>query len=231
MVRRLTFLILSNLFLLTFVGCGVPYGEVGSRGGYKSVPIGNDQFEITYLSNTSGGQASARMQDLTLLRAAEIALKYRFTHFVVEDNFENVKTKWVMKSTTSPIGGGGMSTGGTTIGGSPTGGISLGGSPTGGVSIGGSPSSGIGLGSTGGGMGGMGSRSGTITSSTPVPVAIPELTIRIRCHHGIPTTAFQGELYDAARLRDILATQYNIKIEVDARNQPAKAPPVYQVIE
>lgn len=231
MVRRLTLLVPSTLLLLALAGCGVPYGEVGSRGGYKSVPIGNDQFEVTYLSNSSGGQASARMQDLTLLRAAEIALKYGFTHFVVEDNFANVKTKWVMKSTSSPIGGGGMSGGGATIGGSPRGGVTLGGSPTGGVTLGGSPSSGIGLGSTGGMGGGMGSRGGTITSSTPVAVAIPELTIRIRCHNGIPTTAFQGELYDAARLRDILAMQYNIKIETDERNLPARPPPKIQVIE
>lgn len=216
-------LILSALLLLAFVGCGVPYTEVGSSGGHKTVPIGNDQFEITYLSNRSG-EISNRLRELTLLRAAEVTLKYGFTHFVVEDESADVQTKWKMKSVTSPMGGGmGSSGSGISIG-SPTGGISTGGS-AGGILTGGS---GGGLGSTGG-MGSTGSRRGTITSSTPVPVAIPELILRIRCHHGVPSTAFQGELYDAARLREMLAVQYNIDIIDD--NPPARPPPVYQVIE
>jgi hypothetical protein len=78
-------------------------------------------------------------------------------------------------------------------------------------------------------MGTGAGRTGTITSSTPVPVLIPELTIKIRCHHGVPTVAFKGELYDAARLRDILAVQYNIDISDD---EPAPKPqPVYRVVE
>ena len=218
MDRPLYPLILSSLLLLVFVGCGVPYTEVGSRGGHKTVPIGNDQFDITYLSNSSGGQPSNRMRELTLLRAAEVALEYGFTHFVVEDEIEDAQTKWTMRSTTSPIGGG-MSSGG--------GGISIGGSPTGGLGIGASPG-GIGIGSSTGGMGSS-SRTGTVTSSAPVPVSIPELTLRIRCHHGVPSTAFRGELYDAARLRDILAIQYGI--DVGEESAPASPPPTVRVIE
>ena len=227
MVRRLPFFFLSSLLLLTFVGCGVPYsavGKSGGSGGHKTDPMGNDQFEITYVSNREGGQSSARMQDLTLLRAAEVALEYGYTHFVVEDAFESVQTKWKMKSTTTPIsggglGGGGLGGGGATIGGG-SGGITLGGG-----------SGGVGLGSSGG-MGGMGSsgRGGMITSSSTVPVAIPELSIRIRGYRGVPTSAYQGELYDAARLRDILATQYGIKIEDNSR-PVQRQQPKYQVIE
>lgn len=217
MDRPLYSLIFSGLFLLIFVGCGVPYTEVGSRGGHKTVPIGNNQFDITYLSNSSGGQPSNRMRELTLLRAAEVTLEYGFTHFVVEDEIEDAQTKWTMRSTTSPIGG--MSSGGS--------GISIGGSPTGGVGIGASPG-GIGIGSSAGGMGSS-SRMGTVTSSTPVPVSIPELTLRIRCHHGVPSAAFKGELYDAARLRDILAIQYGI--DVGEENAPTSAPPTVRVIE
>jgi hypothetical protein len=207
-----------GLLVLAFAGCGVPYTEVGSRGGHKTVPISNDQFEITYVSNSSGGQPSTRMQELTLLRAAEVALEYGFSHFVVESEIEDAQTKWAMRSTSTPIGGG-MSAGG--------GGISLGGSPIGGVGIGGS-SGGIGIGSPSGGMG-TSSRTGVVTSSAPVPVSIPELTLRIRCHHGVPSVAFKGELYDAARLRDILATQYGI--DVGAENAPARPPPTVRVIE
>ncbi len=218
MNRRHCLFLSSSLLMLALVGCGVPYQEVGSGGGHRTDPMGNDQFEITYVSNREGEQSSARMQDLTLLRAAEVALKYGYTHFVVEDAFESVQTKWKMKSTTTPISGG-LGTGGATIGGG-TGGISLGGG-----------SGGVGLGSTGS-MGGMGTsgRGGMITTSSPVPVAIPELSIRIRGYRGVPTTAYKGELYDAARLRDILATQYGIKVEEHSR-PVQRQQPVYQVIE
>lgn len=208
MARPYTLLPLSGLLLLALTGCGVPYSEVGDSGGHSTVPIGNDQFEVTYLSNQSGGQPTTRMRELTLLRAAEVTLKYGFTHFVVEDELEDAQTKWKMRSTSSPIGG--ISSSGT--------GITTGGS-----------AGGIGIGSSPGGMGSMGSRRGVVTSSTPVPVSIPELTLRIRCHRGVPTTAFQGELYDAARLRDILATQYNI--DVDEERPAARPPPTIQVIE
>jgi hypothetical protein len=228
MVRPLYFLVPSSLLLLVLVGCGVPYTEVGSRGGHKTVPISNDQFEVTYLSNSSGGQPSNRMRELTLLRAAEVALEYGFSHFVVEDEIEDAQTKWTMKSTSSPLGGG-MSSGGSgiSIGGSPLGGVGIGGSP-GGISIGGSPTGGIGIGSSTGGMGTSSSR-GVITSSAPVPVSIPELTLRIRGYHGVPSTAYQGELYDAARVRDILAIQYGI--DLGEKNAPARPPPTVRVIE
>jgi len=217
MVRPLYLPILSALFLLVFVGCGVPYKAVGSSGGHSTVPIGNDQFEVTYLSNRSGGEPSNRMRELTLLRAAEVTLKYGFSHFVVEKEIEDAQTKWQMKSTSSRIGG--MS---------PSGGLS--GSPGSGISIG-SPGGGSTGGiTTGGSSGGIGSsRTGTVTSSAPVLVSIPELTLRIRCHNGVPSTADQGQMYDAARLRDILATQYNI--DVDVGNPPAKAPRTFEVIE
>ncbi len=230
MNRRHCLIFLSPLLLLFFAGCGgVSYtsiGEGSGGSGHKTDPMGNDQFEITYLGSREADQSSARMQDLTLLRAAEVALEYGYTHFVVEDAFESVQTKWKMKSSTSHIGsgglgGGGLGTGGTTLGGG-SGGVTLGGS-----------SGGVGLGSSGGmgGMGGMGSgRGGMITTSSPVPVAIPELSIRIKGYHGVPSTAYQGELYDAARLRDILATQYGIKIE-DRSKPVQRQQPVYQVIE
>jgi|GEM_PF-1780862 len=234
MVRPLYLLIPSASLLLVFVGCGVPYKAVGSSGGHSTVPIGNDQFEVTYLSNRSGGEPSNRMRELTLLRAAEVALKYGFTHFVVEEEIVDAQTKWAMKSTSTRIGG--MSPSGG-LGGSPGSGISIG-SPGGGISPGsgisiGSPGSGttggITTGSSGIGMGSGSTRTGTVTTSAPVLVAIPELTLRIRCHNGVPSTANQGQMYDAARLRDILATQYNIKVEVE--NPPAKAPRTFQVIE
>ncbi len=218
MDRSLYSLIPSGLLLLALVGCGVPYTEVGSRGGHKTVPIGNDQFEITYLSNSSGEQPTTRMRELTLLRAAEVALEYGFSHFVVEGETEDAQTKWTMRSTTTPIGGLGSS------GGS---GISIGGSPGGGVGIGASPG-GIGIGSSGG-IGTTSSRVGSVTSSAPMPVSIPELTLRIRCHHGVPSTAFKGELYDAARVRDIIAVQYGI--DVGEKNAPAKPRPTVRVIE
>lgn len=235
MVRSFYLLILSAFLLLVFVGCGVPYKAVGSSGGHSTVPISNDQFEVTYLSNRSGGQPTNRMQELTLLRAAEVTLKYGFTHFVVEEEIQDAKTKWKMKSTTSRIGG--ISSGGGGLTGSPGSGISIG-SPGGGISPGsgisiGSPGSGttggITTGSSGIGMGSGSGRTGTVTTSAPVRVSIPELTYRIRCHHGVPSTAQKGQLYDAARLRDILATQYNIDIDVE--KPTTKQPRTFQVIE
>lgn len=203
--------------MLVLVGCGVPYSEVGSDGGHSTRIISNNQFEVTYLSNQSGGQPSNRMRELTLLRASEVALEYGFTHFVVEDELEDAQTQWKMRSTTTPIGGMGTSTGGIGIGGT-----------TGGIGIGSSPG-GIGIGSSGIGSPTMGSRSGTISSSTPVPVSVPELTLKIRCYNGVPTAAIQGQMYDAARLREILAMQYGIKIEDKSR--PARQQPKIQVIE
>lgn len=220
MVRPLH-LLPSCLLVLVFAGCGgVPYTEVGSRGGHKTVPISNDQFEVTYLSNSSGGEPSNRMRELTLLRAAEVTLQYGFTHFVVEDEIVDAQTKWTTKSVSSPLGGGISSGSGIGIG-SPSVGV---GSPT--IGIGGS-TGGIGIGSPTGGIGS--SRRGTISSSVPVPVSIPELTLRIRCHRGVPAAAFKGDIYDAARLRDILAVQYNIEIE--GASPPSNPPPTVRVIE
>ncbi len=209
MVRPIYFLCPPSFLLVVLTGCGVPYSEVGSRGsgGHSTNPIGNNQFEVTYLSNQSGGQPSNRMRELTLLRAAEVTLEYGFSHFVVEDELEDVQTKWRMRPTTTPIGGIGSSGSGISTGGT-VGGIGIG-SPTGG------------LGTTSG--------AGVISSSTPVPVSIPELTLRIRCYHGVPTAAYQGELYDAARLRTILAVQYDI--DIGRESKPARPPPTIQVIE
>ncbi len=204
--------VLSLLLILT--GCAVPYSEVGDRGGHSTSPLGNDQFEVTYRSNSSG-QPSTRMRELVLLRAAEVTLEYGYTHFVVEDELEDVHTKWGTTSTTRTVGGP-LSTGG--------GGIGIGG-PSGGIGIGGS-TGGIGIGSPTIGTGG---RTGTVTSSTPVPIAIPELTLRIRCHRGTPTTAYKGDLYDAARLRDILAVKYGI--DVGGEPPPSRQAPKIQVIE
>jgi hypothetical protein len=218
MDRSRPLLIPSTLLLLILTGCGgVPYQEIGDSGGHSTVPIGGDKFEIKYVSNTAGEQASTRMRELTLLRAAEVALEYGYTHFVVETETEDAQTKWTMRPTSTRIGGMGTSTGGISIG-----------SPGSGIGIGGS-SSGIGIGSSGIG-GAYPSRTGTITSSAPVPVLIPELSIRIHCHRGVPTTAYQGVLYDAARVRDILAVQYNIDISKDDRRKKAP-PPEIQVIE
>lgn len=213
MARRLSFSTLLTLLVLTSVGCGVPYKEVGDGGGHSMIPLGNDKFEIRYLSNASGQAPTTRMRELTLLRAAEVALDYGYTHFVVETETEDAQTKWTMRSTTSRVGGLGTSTGGIGIGGS-----------SGGIGIG---SSGSGIGT---GMGGTYPSSGTITSSTPVPVLIPELSIKIHCHRGVPTKAYQGVLYDAARIRDIVAVQYGIDVSKDDRPQRS-APPEIQVIE
>lgn len=209
----------SCLLSLILAGCGgVPYQEIGDSGGHSTVPLGGDKFEIRYLSNSSGQQASTRMRELTLLRAAEVALDYGYAYFVVETETEDAQTKWTMRSTTSRVGGMGTSTGGIGIG---TGGT--------GIGIGGS-SGGIGIGSGGVGMGGGYPSSGTITSSTPVPVLIPELSIRIHCHKDVPTKAYQGVLYDAARIRDILAAQYGIDVTKDDRPKRSAPPPI-QVIE
>lgn len=201
MTRYLQTLATTVTLSLVFTGCGVPYKEVdGDSGGFSSVRLSEDLFEVTYLSNTSG-EASVRMQELVLLRASEVALENGFTHFTVEDEYEDAQTKWKTTSTTTPIMGGPSMGGGIS-----TGGISLGGSPT------------------------MGSRSGVITSSTPVPVQIPELTLKIRAYRGVPTTNYKGDLYDAARLRDILAVKYGINVQ---NNQPApsRRAPEIQVIE
>jgi hypothetical protein len=208
----------SCLLSLILAGCGgVPYEEIGDSGGHSTVPLGGDKFEIRYVSNTSGQQASTRMRELTLLRAAEVALEYGYTHFVVETETEDAQTKWTMRPTTTHVGGMGTSTGGIGIG-------------TPGIGIGGS-AGGIGIGTGSGvGMGGSYPRSGTITSSTPVPVLIPELSIKIHCHRGVPTKAYQGVLYDAARIRDILAVQYNIDVYKDDPPQRSAPPPI-QVIE
>ena len=218
MRRTLQILFPSVLLMLVLAGCGVPYAEVGSGGGHSTRIISNNQFEVTYLSNQAGGQPSNRMRELTLLRASEVALEYGFTHFVVEDELEDAQTQWKMRSTTTPIGGMGTSTGGIGIGGS-----------TGGVGIGSSPG-GIGIGSSGiGSTGTMSSRGGMVSSSTPVPVSIPELTLKIRCYNGVPSTAIQGQMYDAARLREILAMQYNI--DISDEKPSARTPPKIQVIE
>jgi len=192
---------------LTFVlvGCGVPYKEIdGDSGGHSHVRLSEDVFEVTYLSNSSG-EASVRMQELVLLRAAELALEHGYTHFSVEDQVEDAQTKWRTTTTSTPI------MGGPTLGG----GISTGG---------------ITLGSPSGGMGTMGGRSGVISSSTPVPVLIPELTLRVRTYRGVPTTTYKGDLYDAARLRDILAVKYGIPIK-NSQPGPSRQAPQIQVIE
>jgi len=205
MVRSILLSVSALGISWAFLGCEVPYQEIGEGGGHSTSPLGNDQFEVTYRSNTSG-EPSVRMQELVLLRAAEVALEYGYTHFVVEQEMQDVHTKWKTTPTMSRI------TGPTTTG------------P--GISIGGS-AAGIGGGSRGVGIGGS---SGAAAPATPVPVAIPELTLKIRCYRGVPTTTTNGDLYDAARLRDILGIKYGIDVR-SGGPPPSRQPPEIQVIE
>ena len=94
------------LMLLVFVGgCTTvtPYQPMGDTGGYYHQKISENSYVIGFRGN--GFTERERADDYARLYAAEVCLKLKFTHFVIEGSADKSSTQVInMGSTTSTSG-------------------------------------------------------------------------------------------------------------------------------
>jgi hypothetical protein len=84
-------------------GCATPYGPMDFAGGYEEARQAENEYTITFLAN--GFTRSKQAQDFALLRAAEIAAKLHFTHFVIKGTKDVGATDVVSEETSSSTNG------------------------------------------------------------------------------------------------------------------------------
>ena len=95
--------ILALIYAITalLVGCATPYQRIGTdeTGGYSSKRLAENRFEVSFHAN--GFTTPQKAYDYAFLRAAEVTLEYRFTHFVVEGEESDSSTSMVPMGSTS----------------------------------------------------------------------------------------------------------------------------------
>ena len=91
--------------LLGLTACATPYGEMGFAGGYQSTWLAPDVLSVSVRGN--GYTSQQRVQDYTLLQAAERAMESGYTHFVVGDRQDasSRDSTWVSTPTTTTTTG------------------------------------------------------------------------------------------------------------------------------
>ncbi|WP_221032482.1 CC0125/CC1285 family lipoprotein [Actomonas aquatica] len=174
---------LSPLLLLS--GCMVGYQSHGVNGGHSFSRTGPDTFDVSYQSNTSLYQD--QLHDYCMLRAAEVAIEYGFTHFAVEGELYSQVTQYMPTTST------------TTVTVPPAAGSSSGSSSSGSGSSGGSASA--------------KPTTATVTTTGATPMAFPVFTLRIKCYPTFPTaTPHTGIVWDAEDVREEMAAKYGIPL-------------------
>jgi hypothetical protein len=72
----------SALFAVAFLAsCATPYAPKSLQGGYSEVQFDRNVFRVTFEGN--GYTSRSNVEEMALLRSAEVALKNGFTHFVI----------------------------------------------------------------------------------------------------------------------------------------------------
>lgn len=61
--------------------CATPYQSSGFAGGFEETRLAPDVFRVSFAGNAY--TRTQRAQDLAMLRAAELTLHHRFTHFAL----------------------------------------------------------------------------------------------------------------------------------------------------
>lgn len=67
--------------LMLLIGCSTPYQPEGFAGGYSEVPLAADTFRVTVRGN--GFTSPRQVQDMVLLRSAELTRQNGYRRFVV----------------------------------------------------------------------------------------------------------------------------------------------------
>ena len=111
---------MKNLFPLLavsvlIVGCATGYQHNSFTGGFTDMRLAPDIFRITFRGNAY--TAAERAQDFALLRASELVLQNRFTHFALLDERQSsTPFVWSTPSTATTTSSGGGETTGTLYG-------------------------------------------------------------------------------------------------------------------
>jgi hypothetical protein len=78
--------IVAIILVVFLSGCATPYQPAGFAGGFAEVQLDNDVWRVSFKGN--GYTDLDRVEELVMLRSAEIALANGFTHFA----FSSAKT-------------------------------------------------------------------------------------------------------------------------------------------
>lgn len=82
--------VLAALLLAAgLAACGTQYQEMGLTGGVSAEPVMTDVYRITASGNAY--TSSSKVQDFTLLKAAETTLEAGGTHFIVLDEADQTR--------------------------------------------------------------------------------------------------------------------------------------------
>ncbi len=71
------------LAAILIVSCATAYKRNGFTGGYSSIQLAEDAFQVKFKGN--GYTSKQRVADFCLLRCADIALDHGFTYFIIVD--------------------------------------------------------------------------------------------------------------------------------------------------
>ncbi len=96
---------LALVIALFLSGCATRYQKIGTdaTGGYSSSRIAENRFKVSFHAN--GFTKPNVAYDYAFLRAAELTLEYRFTHFVIDGEASDGSTTVAhMGSTTNTTG-------------------------------------------------------------------------------------------------------------------------------
>ena len=71
------------LLTLTVAACATSYKPVTMSGGYSDVRLDANVFRVSFQGN--GFTSASRVEEMTLLRSADVAMRNGFTHFIIVD--------------------------------------------------------------------------------------------------------------------------------------------------
>lgn len=90
--------LLSQVLLCAVLtGCATAYAPSGMSGGYRESQLAEDVFKVTFQGN--GYTKLDEVQEMALLRSAEVVSERGFTHFVMLDEQSHIE----QKAFTTPI--------------------------------------------------------------------------------------------------------------------------------
>lgn len=73
-----------SLTVLMLSGCATPYKQEGFSGGFSETQLDRNMFSVSFRGN--GYSSPERVNEMALLRSADIALEHGYLYFVVLEN-------------------------------------------------------------------------------------------------------------------------------------------------
>jgi hypothetical protein len=86
--QRFWFVLIVVIFTC---GCATSYHSSGFTGGFRDTRLAPDLFRVSFQGN--GYTSPDRAQDLSLLRAADLAVENGFSYFAVVDENNSMRTQ------------------------------------------------------------------------------------------------------------------------------------------